>query len=245
MTRIAGLVFSGLGFALVHVIFIYIIVWLSDIVPSHSIRAHTDTPISKALATNLLLVVLFALQHSGMARNSFKKFTSRFVHLAFERSVYVWSAVLALTCLIWFFEPIPITVWKTEYVLLQVLIWTAFACGWAISFAAYLSVGIKFLLGLSQCFAWFRSEPLPEQALVESYIYKWVRNPQQLGLLIAFWSTPHMTVGQLIFAFLLTVYIFVGVKLEERDLHKLHGKSFVSYKKSVPAIIPWKFKSWS
>ena len=242
MTRIAGLIFSGLGFVLVHVVFIYIIFWLSGFFPAHSINSHTDKPLTTALVTNLVLVFGFGLQHSGMARNSFKKFTSQFIHPAFERSVYVWNAVIALSCLVWFYVPIPITIWNVESIVFQSLIWVGFFCGWTIAFAAYLSVGIKYLLGLSQSFAWYRSEALPKQPLVESHIYKWVRNPQQLGLLISFWSTPHMTVGQLVFAFLLTGYIIIGVKLEERDLYKLHGKTFASYRKAVPAIFPWKLR---
>ncbi|MHA1548762.1 MAG: methyltransferase family protein, partial [Alphaproteobacteria bacterium] len=157
-------------------------------------------------------------------------------------SVYVWSAVLALAVIVHFYQPIPVTLWRVENGVLVGFIWFAFAAGWAISAAAYLSAGLFYLLGVAQAVAWFRGAPQPPPPLVRGYAYGWVRNPQQLGLLIAFWATPHMTVGHLVFAAGMSVYIFVGMVFEGRDLSATHGEAYLAYKAEIPAIFPRLFR---
>ena len=238
MIRKIGLAFSLTGFVLVHLVFAYLVFWLAGLIFDQTISSASRASTGYAIAIDVCLVALFGFQHTSMARNAFKSFSSSMVVTGLERTVYVWSSVVVLFVLVHLFQPIPITLWKIDNILAQIVIWALFVIGWAIASAAYLSVGIFYLLGVSQAMAWYRNAPQPPPPLVDGYAYRLVRNPQQLGLLIAFWSTPHMTVGHLIFAAAMSVYIVVGMAFEERDLIERHGKSYIDYKKRVPAIIP-------
>jgi protein-S-isoprenylcysteine O-methyltransferase Ste14 len=240
MRRRAGLAFAVTGFVLVHLVFAYLVFWLAGVIPGRSIDSAAAVSLPAALAADLLLVALFGLQHSGMARRRFKAWSARFVAPALERSVYVWFAVAALFCVVHFYRPLPVPLWSVDQPVLRGLIWLLFACGWAIAAAAYWSVGILYLLGVAQAWAWYRGQPQPAQPFVDGYAYRYVRNPQQLGLLIASWSTPDMTLGRLVFAGAMSAYIVIGMACEKRDLVALHGKAYADYAKAVPAVIPWR-----
>jgi protein-S-isoprenylcysteine O-methyltransferase Ste14 len=244
MKRIAGLVFAVVGFLLVHVVFAYVIVWLAGLLPGHSINSPVGASLPWALAVDLSLVALFGLQHSGMARTIFKSWSSRWVAPALERAVYVWFAVAALFCVAWFYQPLPLTLWTIDQPVLRGMIWLLFAFGWAISAAAYWSVGILYLLGVEQALAWYRGRPQPSQPFIDGYAYRYVRNPQQLGLLIAFWSTPDMTLGHLVFAAAMSACIVVGMRYERRDLVARYGQSYEDYAKRVPAVVPSRLWRW-
>jgi protein-S-isoprenylcysteine O-methyltransferase Ste14 len=238
MARFAGLSLSLAGFVSVHLVFAYLVFWLADLVFDRTIDGPANVGIGTAIAIDLGLIVLFGLQHTGMARRGFKTLTARFAEPGLERTLYVWFAVAALFVLVRFYEPIPIAIWQVESDIAETMIWVAFAAGWAIAAAAYLSAGLFYLLGVSQALAWFRGAPQPPPPLVEGRAYRLVRNPQQLGLLIAFWSTPHMTVGHLVFAIGMSIYIVIGMAYEERDLIATHGETYLAYKARVPAILP-------
>lgn len=240
MGRAAGLVFAVVGFVLVHVVFAYLVFWIAGLIPGHSIDAPAGAPFRAALAVDLLLVGLFGLQHSGMARTLFKRWSSRVVAPGLERAVYVWAAVAVLFCVVHFYQPLPLVLWSIEPPLLRGLAWALFACGWAIAAASYWSVGVFYLLGVEQAVAWYRGRPQPAQPFVDGYAYRYVRNPQQLGLLIAFWSAPDMTLGHLVFASAMTACIFVGMYYEKRDLVAVHGKAYADYAARVPSVIPWR-----
>jgi protein-S-isoprenylcysteine O-methyltransferase Ste14 len=236
--RLLGVGFALIGVLLVHVVFAHFVFWLAGIFVTPNIHGPGTWPVLSAVLFNLGLVGIFALQHSGMARRRFKAFTGRFVAQGLARAVYVWAAVLALWLLVLLYQPIPITLWQVTHPLAQAPFWSAFVLGWAIAAAAYLSVGIPHLLGVSQALAWSRGAPQPTAPLVEGYAYRYVRSPQQLGLLLAFWSTPHMTVGQLLLAGGLTGYIFLGMALEEKDLLAEHGPAYAAYRDRIPRLIP-------
>lgn len=240
MKRSAALVFAVVGFVLVHVVFAYLVFWLAGLIPGHSIDSSAKASLGGALVVDLALVTLFGLQHSGMARTQFKSWSSRWVAPALERAVYVWAAVAALFFVVHFYQPLPIALWSVEQPLARGLIWLLFACGWAIAAAAYWSVGILYLLGVEQAWAWYRGRPQPAQPFVDGYAYRYVRNPQQLGLLIAFWSTPDMTLGHMVFAAAMSACIVVGMYYEKRDLIAVHGKAYADYARNVPAVFPWR-----
>jgi protein-S-isoprenylcysteine O-methyltransferase Ste14 len=236
----AGLVFAVAGFVLVHVVFAYLVFWLAGLIPGRSIDSPADVSFGMALAVDLVLVALFGLQHSGMARARFKAWSSRWVAPELERSVYVWLAVAALFGVVHFFQPLPVSLWSVDQPLLRGLVWLFYICGWAIAAAAYWSVGVFYLLGVEQAWCRYRGTPQPAQPFVDGYAYRYMRNPQQLGLLIAFWSTPDMTLGRLVFAAAMSVYIVAGMHFERRDLVALHGKAYADYARNVPAVIPWR-----
>lgn len=240
MRRNAALAFAVVGFVAVHVVFAYMVFWLAGLIPGRSIDSPVKAPFAWALAVDLLLVALFGLQHSGMARTLFKSWTSRWVAAGLERAVYVWAAVVTLFLVVHFYQPLPIVLWSVEQPLARGAIWFLFGCGWAIAAASYWSVGIFYLLGVEQAWVWYRGRPQPAQPFVDGYAYRYVRNPQQLGLLIAFWSTPDMTLGHLVFAAAMSACIFVGMYYEKLDLVAVHGKVYADYAARVPSVIPWR-----
>lgn len=240
MKKSAALAFAVVGFVLVHVVFAYLVFWMAGLIPGHSIDSPASAHIGRALVVDLLLIALFGLQHSGMARTLFKSATSRWVAPGLERAVYVWAAVVALFLVVHFYRPMPVVLWSFEQPLVRGAIWLLFACGWAIAAASYWSVGIFYLLGVEQAWAWYRGRPQPAQPFVDGYAYRYVRNPQQLGLLIAFWSTLDMTLGRLVFAGAMSACIIVGMYFEKRDLVAVHGKAYADYAKRVPAVFPWR-----
>ena len=238
MIRICGLAFALTGFVFVHIVFAYLVFWLAGFMFERTISSTARSNAGIAIAVDLLLVTMFGIQHTSMARDAFKSFISPIVAEGLKRTTYVWWSVLALFFLVHLYQPVPITLWSIDNTVALIMIWAFFVIGWSIAAAAYLSIGIFYLLGVSQAVAWYRNESQPPPPLVDGYAYRIVRNPQQLGLLIAFWSTPHMTVGHLIFAAAMSMYIFIGMAFEERDLAARHGVSYLTYKKQVPLLIP-------
>lgn len=238
MIRICGLAFAVIGFVFVHIVFAYLVFWLAGFMLERTISSTAQSNAGFAIAVDLSLVTMFGIQHTFMARDTFKSFISTIVAEGLERTTYVWCSILALFFVVHFYQPVPITLWSIHNTVALIVVWAFFVIGWSIAAAAYLSIGIFYLLGVSQALAWYRDEPPPPPPLVDGYAYRVVRNPQQLGLLIAFWSTPHMTVGHLIFATTMSLYIFIGMAFEERDLAARHGVSYTNYKKRVPLLIP-------
>ena len=237
MNRLFGLLFAVAAFVAVHLVFAYLVFWLAGFWLKQSVSSAARMSTGPAFVIDCVLLLLFGLQHSGMARKTFKRMTAVLPE-GLQRTAYVCCAVICLLLLVHFYQPIPTVIWHVDGPAAQLLIGCIAGVGWMIAAAAYVSVGIFYLLGVSQALAWYQRRPQPPQPLVEGYAYRFVRNPQQLGLLLAFWATPNMTIGHLVFAGGMTTYIFLGMALEERDLMDAHGESFKAYKMRVPSLIP-------
>jgi methanethiol S-methyltransferase len=191
-----------------------------------------------ALVIDVALLALFAVQHSVMARAAFKHSWTRIVPPSAERSTYVVASNICLVVLFAAWHPITDDVWRVSAQPWRALLTAVSLTGWAIAFLSTLLIDHFDLFGLRQVFARLRGRGLAEHEFATPFFYRVVRHPLYLGFLIAFWSTPRMTVGHLLFAVATTGYILLAVRLEERDLIRVFGQQYRDYRRRVPLLIP-------
>ena len=192
-----------------------------------------------ALLVDAALLSLFALQHSGMARRAFKRRLTRLVPPAAERSTYVLASSLILLAMFWLWRPLPSTIWAVRGAAARDLLWAVYVAGWATVLFGTFMISHTQLFGLAQVWARLRGRRMPRPQLQTRYLYRFVRHPLMLGFMIAFWATPDMTVGHLLFAAGSTGYIFLAtLALEERDLERTLGAPYRRYRERVPAFLP-------
>ncbi|HLJ12680.1 MAG TPA: isoprenylcysteine carboxylmethyltransferase family protein [Planctomycetaceae bacterium] len=230
-----ALTYGIICYAIFFVTFLYAIGFTGNLIVPKGIdsgetRAH-------ALAVNLVLLALFAVQHSVMARPAFKRWWTRFIPQPVERSTYVLATSLALALLFWLWRPMPAVVWNTEGELRWVL-WGLFWVGWLTVLASTFFVNHFDLFGLRQVYLHATGRPYMPIEFRTTGLYKRIRHPIMLGFIIGFWATPTMTAGHLMFAVVTTAYIFVGIQLEERDLVAFHGDEYRMYQRQVRMLIP-------
>jgi len=200
-------------------------------------------PVAQAVVINVLLLAVFAVQHSVMARVGFKRVWTRVVPPAIERSTYVLAASLALAALMGFWRPIaePV-IWNVADAWAALAIDAAFWAGWLIALVSTFLLNHFELFGLQQVAERVFRLTVPSSQFRTPLLYRHVRHPLYLGFLIAFWATPHMTVGHLLFAIGATGYIFLGIYLEERDLVVQFGRRYWHYQRNVGMLLPWRRK---
>jgi methanethiol S-methyltransferase len=191
-----------------------------------------------AVAINLALLSLFAVQHSVMARPSFKRWWTRFVPPAIERSTFVLVSSALVGLILWQWRPLPDTVWSVETGWLRAVLFALYAAGWAVLVISTFLIGHFDLFGLRQVFARARRTAYTESGFREPLIYRHVRHPMMLGFLIAFWATPDMSVGRLLFVGVASGYILVAVRFEEHDLRRELGEPYARYAERVPRFVP-------
>ncbi|MEQ9410907.1 MAG: methyltransferase [Fuerstiella sp.] len=199
---------------------------------------------SSAVLIDLLLVLLFAVQHSVMARPSFKAWLTRWVPQPIERSTYVLATNCVLLLLFWQWRPLGGMVWNVESSMGQIVLWFLFAKGWLTVLITTCLINHFDLFGLRQVWLYFRGVPYTPLPFVTPGPYRLVRHPLYVGWLMAFWATPTMTIAHLVFALTMTAYILVAIRLEEHDLLVFH-RAYADYRRRVPMLIPrWsRFKS--
>lgn len=220
--------------------FLYAIGFVGNIIVPKSIDSGTETTMYSSIFINVILLSVFALQHSIMARPKFKVWFNSIFSQAMERSTYILLSSLALILIYWQWQPITTIVWKTENTILSNIITGIFFLGWLIVLLSTFMINHFELFGLSQIFDNLKNKQTANPKFQTNYLYKIVRHPIMLGFIIAFWATPTMTVGHLLFSLVTTIYIFIAVKyLEEKDLRKFIGEKYETYQKEVPMIIPF------
>src|SRR5208282_1496092 len=217
--------------------FLYAIGFIGDLVVPKTIDSIPSSNMPEALAVNLVLLGLFAVQHSVMARQGFKAVWTRIVPRALERSTYVLISSLLLGLICWKWQAIPTVVWNISSPVFKTLLLALFALGWLILLLSTFMINHFDLFGLRQVYLRLRGLDYTPLSFTERALYKFVRHPIYLGFVIAFWATPHMSVGHLIFSIATTGYIFIGIFLEERDLMKYHGVDYGAYRARVPMLL--------
>ena len=201
--------------------------------------APATAPLGQALLVDLMLVALFGLQHSVMARPAFKAWWTRYLPQPLERSVYVLASSLALYVLMAFWQPLGGVVWSADSMAGQVAFYAGHALGWVVLFLATFLINHFDLFGLRQVWLYFQGKKYEQIKFRLPLFYRYARHPLYFGFLIAFWAAPTMTVTHLLFALLTTGYILTAIQLEERDLVVQYGDAYRNYKKWAPMLIPF------
>jgi methanethiol S-methyltransferase len=219
--------------------FLYTIGFIGNIFVPKSIDTGTVAPLAQALIVNLLLLGLFAVQHSVMARRSFKDRWTRIVSPFVERSTFVLATSLVLTLLLWQWQPIPEpVVWSVHNAVTTKLIWVVFWLGWAVLLTSTFLINHFELFGVSQVVAHVTGGDLPKPQFRTPFFYRYVRHPLYLGFLLSFWAAPVMTAGHLLFSIGCTGYILIGIWFEERDLIAQFGDQYRRYRNQVGMLVP-------
>jgi protein-S-isoprenylcysteine O-methyltransferase Ste14 len=239
MSRFAVLAYGVLCYLVFFGTFLYAIGFVGGLPLPTSIDAGPEASPVEAILVDAALLGLFAVSHSVMARPAFKRWWTRLVPPPVERSTYVLFSSLALALLFWQWRPIPGIVWEANEPFVRLPLLALFWLGWIIALVSTFLINHFDLFGLRQVWLYARGQPYQPPAFQKPIVYRWVRHPIMLGFLIAFWATPRMTWGHLLFAVATTGYIFVGILLEERDLLHAHGDTYAAYRRQVSMIVPW------
>lgn len=240
MKKILVLIYGALAYIISVVVILYAIGFIGNLFVPRTIDSVAESSPLKALLINVILITVFAIQHSVMARPSFKKWFTAIVNPAIERSTYILLSSLALILVFYKWEPITSIVWKIENEFVTFILVGLYFIGWIIVLFSTFMINHLELFGLAQVYDNFKNKQTPNPTFQIKYLYKLVRHPLMLGFLITFWSTPIMTLGHLLFTVLITFYVFIAVKyLEEKDLRKDIGEKYGRYQKEVPMFIPF------
>ena len=237
MKRLIIFCYGVFAYAAALVSFLYLLCFLGNFVLPDTIDAPRSAPLAKALPVDLSLLLLFALQHSVMARPAFKRRWTRVVPEPAERSTYVLfsSAALIVMCLLW--QPLGGVLWHADTPLGQALLYAAYGCGWALLLLTTFLINHFDLFGLRQIWLQLRGRPYRPVPFKTRSLYRYVRHPLYLGWLTIFWATPTMTVTHLLFALGTSLYILIAIRFEERDLLAEHPE-YERYRRRVPMLLP-------
>lgn len=238
MKRVSVFLYGVVAYAIFFATFLYALGFVGNLFVPKSIDSAAEVPFLQALVVNLLLLGVFGLQHSVMARPAFKKWLTRAVPEAAERSTYVLASSLALILLFWGWQPMGGEIWTVQDPVWQAVLYGLFAFGWLLVLVTTFLINHFDLFGLRQVWLHLRGRPYTHLRFVTPGPYRMVRHPLYVGWLFAFWATPTMTAAHLLFAIVTTAYILVAIQLEERDLVDVHGVDYENYRSRVPMLIP-------
>ena len=237
MGRALALLYGTVCYFIFFGTFLYAIwfVWTLD-------RPQEGGPLTNALLINTGLLLLFAIQHSVMARQGFKRAWTKIVPQPIERSTYVLATCVALLALITFWQPMTTVIWEVEASAAQMVLHVLFGLGWVTVLVSTFLIDHFELFGLKQVWRHWKNQTVEAPAFKMPGLYRFVRHPIYLGFLVAFWSAPLMTLGHLYFAGVITAWVLLAIQLEERDLINSHGEQYKVYRSGVSMLVPWPSK---
>ena len=238
MQRVLVFLYGAVAYAIFFATFLYAIGFVGNLFVPKAIDSAPQLPFIQALLVNLGLLGIFAVQHSVMARPVFKRWVTRFIPQAAERSTFVLAASIALIVLFYFWQPMGGVVWSVENPQAQILLHALFAFGWLLVLVSTFLINHFDLFGLRQVWLNLHRKPYTELKFGTPLVYRLVRHPLYLGFVLGFWATPVMTAAHLVFAAVTTAYILIAIQLEERDLMDAHPE-YAEYRRRVPMIIPF------
>jgi len=240
MGRLLALLYGIVSYFVFFVVFLYAIGFVSALGVPKTIDTGAAAPLLEALTIDILLMSIFAIQHSVMARPQFKQWWTRLVPKSVERSTYVLFSSLALVLLFWQWRPIEGLAWQINDQRIAMAFIGLSLVGWLIVLTSTFLINHFELFGLHQVANNLTGRPMPAPRFRTPLYYNFVRHPIYLGFIIAFWAAPKMTMGHLLFAAVTTAYIFVGIMLEEHDLTTVFGDDYRRYRQRVSMIVPWR-----
>jgi protein-S-isoprenylcysteine O-methyltransferase Ste14 len=239
MKRVAFFAYGVFCHLLFLATYAYLAGFVGNIAVPKSIDSGVSGPLTSAVIINLALLLVFAIQHSVMARPAFKQRWTKIVPEPIERATYVLLSCVALGLLMWLWRPIDVRVWHVTEPVLWWLLTALFVAGWLLVPLVSLAINHFDLFGTRQVWLYLRGLPYTPLEFRTPLPYNLVRHPLYIGWAIAFWATPTMTLGHLLFAGFLSVYMVAASRVEERDLIGFFGKQYEDYRRRVPAFIPW------
>ncbi|MFC3652942.1 methanethiol S-methyltransferase [Dyella humi] len=239
MTRLLAFLYGVLCYLIFLATFLYLIGFIGNLVVPKSIDSGIPGSFALALTTNLVLIGIFGIQHSVMARPGFKQWWKRFIPPSIERSSYVLFASAALILMFWLWKPITQEVWHIRMPVAVSALWVMFALGWGVVLSCTFLIDHFDLFGLRQVYLNLKQRNYSPVGFREPFFYRLVRHPLMLGFIISFWAAPVMTVGRLIFAAGMTGYILIALQFEERDMVTYFGEEYRKYRQRVPMLVPW------
>jgi protein-S-isoprenylcysteine O-methyltransferase Ste14 len=238
MGRVLSFIYGFVVYVIMFLAFLYLFGFLANVIVPKGIDDGIQSSIGIALLVNLVLVGLFGISHSVMARPGFKQWWTNIVPKPIERSTYVLVATLIMYLIFWQWRPMEQVIWSVNAEWLRTAIWVLYVGGIVLLLASTFVINHFDLFGLRQVTLNLLKKPYSYLGFKVTFFYKFVRHPIYVGWLILFWATPDMTLGHLVFAIGMSTYILVAIPIEERDLVTYHGENYRQYKSKVPALIP-------
>jgi len=240
--KFLAFLYGAMAYGLFLAVFLYAIPFVGGFLVPVSVDTPSSLGTTAAVVIDVALLGLFGIQHSGMARRGFKHVWTRFVPEPVERSTYVIFSSLVLALMMWQWQGLPGSAWNVTQPAGRIALWATFGFGWLTVLTSTFMISHADLFGLRQVWHLARNRlatPLPFQT---RYLYRVIRHPIMAGFVIAFWATPRMTAGHLLFAAVSTGYIVVALRLEERDLLQVFGERYAAYRRRVPGLVPIPFR---
>jgi protein-S-isoprenylcysteine O-methyltransferase Ste14 len=235
MGRVLAFLYGAIAYVIFFVTFLYAIGFVGNVVVPKSIDSGREGAFWPSLIVDAILLGLFAIQHSVMARPGFKKAWTKLVPTVVERSTYVLLASLLLALVFWQWRPLLEVIWNVRNATISLILQVIFFAGWAIVLVSTFLINHFDLFGLRQVYL---QQKYTYLGFRKPGFYKFVRHPIMLGFIIAFWATPKMTLGHLVFAIATTAYILIAIQLEERDMVSIHGETYEEYRREVSMLLP-------
>lgn len=238
MNKIMSFLYGVVCYLVFFLSFLYAVGFLGNMVVPKSINSGVESDLSQSLIINLILLSLFAIQHTIMARPAFKEWWTNYVPPHLERSTFVLVASLLLLLIFWQWQPLTGIVWHVDSAIGQTIVWGIFWVGWLIVLLSTFMINHFDLFGLRQVWLHLNDQEYSHVNFQKTALYRYIRHPIMLGFIIAFWATPNMTTGHLLFAMTTTLYILIGIQFEEQDLIDTIGPDYENYRQQVSMIIP-------